>query len=134
MALLGVLKSVIGSKKPAAFSNEYIDSLMVGHTKYRSTLTESEYNFTRALLHALKSSGVSLPLFYEIKGSTVRYKLMGYQLCQLTNIDDVNSRIRTYITDTKIKQHDLHGLQDALEYIPEVVRYGLKLNKFHFSM
>lgn len=133
MALLGVLRSVIGSQKPAALSDEYIDSLMVSHTKYRSALTESEYTFTRALIQALKSSGVSLPLFYELKGSTVRYKLMGYQLCQLTNIDGEHGQIQTFITDTKIKHYNLQGLQDALGYIPEIVKYGLKLNKFHFS-
>lgn len=136
MALFGVLKSVIDSKKTAAgLSNEYIDSLMVYHSKFRDKLQGVEYDFVKELISSLRASGITLPLYYELRGGLVRFKLCGYQLGGIESLGWNNQKSKVQIvTDKKVYWHDVQDLKDALRYIPDMVRQAKSLQNFHFKL
>lgn len=136
MALFGVLKSVIDSKKTAAgLSNEYIDSLMVYHSKFRDKLQGVEYDFVKELISSLRASGITLPLYYELRGGLVRFKLCGYQLSGIESLGWNNQKSKVQIvTDKKVYWHDVQDLKDALRYIPDMVRQAKSLQNFHFKL
>ncbi len=136
MALFDVLKSVIGSKKPTTeISNDYIDSLMVYHSKFRDKLQGVEYDFVRELLLSLKAAGITLPLFYELRGGLVRFKLCGYQLGGIESLGWNNQKGKVQIiTDKKVYWYDVQNLEDALRYIPDMVRQAKSLQNFHFKL
>lgn len=132
--MIKFLRSLFPDPGPA-YSNEYIDSLMVNHSKYRDSMQGDEYEFTRELLAALKRAGVTMPLYYEVLGGAIRYKLTAYQLGATQNLyDPAAKRQVQIITAKKVYWYDVRDLADACSYIPRLVKYAKEMQAFHMKI
>ena len=106
-------------------SDDYINSLMASHSSYRDTIGPVERDFTRALIYALSDAKITLPLCYDIKGSCVNYRIGAYQIGRIMLIDQ-HKQIQV-LTPKDVQWCDIQGLNDAVSFIPQWVKYALYL-------